>query len=328
MRALVISGYGVRLRYRNGAFIVETKEGKEAYTPSDIESILILTSGVTVSARAVRAASDYGIDIVFLNPRGDPAAVITHPYATRTVDTRRAQYAAYERPLGAEAAATIVYSKIRNQAALLRAAARQWGIPEIREEARALEETARKALRVAAASAPDAREELMAIEASAARRYWGAYAAALPEDTGFDARDRDGGDPVNTALNYGYGILYRECFRSAYLAGLDPYAGFLHTDRSGKPVLTFDLVEPFRAPTIDWATLKMAREGRLPTPEKGLLPAEGRRELAAAFLRRLGAKVRGPEGVAELRSWIRWFGRALARSLREGARPPAIVLRW
>jgi|GEM_PF-5116458 len=103
MRTLVISGYGVRLRYRNGAFIVEAKEGKEAYTPSDIESILILTSGVTISARAVRTASDYGIDIVFLNPRGDPAAVITHPYATRTVETRRAQYAAYERPLGAGA---------------------------------------------------------------------------------------------------------------------------------------------------------------------------------------------------------------------------------
>lgn len=329
MKALIISGYGISVGFRDGAFLVRKgREESRKVAPADIEAIIITTSGVTISSKAVRAASDYGIDILFLGSRGEPSAIITHPYATRTVTTRRAQYRAYDTPAGAAVSSTIVYSKLMNQAGLLRAAARQWGIRELREESRRLEALARKALSVAAQSADDAREPLLVIEAHAAKTYWGSYAAALPPTIGFDSRDKDSADPVNTALNYGYGILYRECFRAAYLAGLDPYAGFLHTDRSGKPVLTFDLIEPFRAPTVDWVVLTLARTERLPKPDKGMLAAEDRRVLAKEFLKRLGEKVRGPEGVAEISSWIRWFARELAASLREGRVPRAATMRW
>ena len=44
-------------------------------------------------------------------------------------------------------------------------------------------------------------------------------------------------DRFNSALNYGYGILYSQVEKAVTLAGLDAYGGFLHADRPGKPSL-------------------------------------------------------------------------------------------
>jgi CRISPR-associated protein Cas1 len=58
-------------------------------------------------------------------------------------------------------------------------------------------------------------------------------------------------DLVNSLLNYGYGVLYTRVEQALMLAGLDPFAGFVHTDRPGKPSLVYDLVEEFRQPIVD-----------------------------------------------------------------------------
>jgi len=55
-------------------------------------------------------------------------------------------------------------------------------------------------------------------------------------------------DPVNTALNYGYGFLEGECLRAINTVGLEPSVGFLHdfSDYQTKQSLVYDLEEPFR----------------------------------------------------------------------------------
>ena len=58
-------------------------------------------------------------------------------------------------------------------------------------------------------------------------------------------------DRFNSALNYGYGILYSQVEQALILAGLDSYGGFLHADRPGKPSLVLDLIEEFRQTVVD-----------------------------------------------------------------------------
>jgi CRISPR-associated protein Cas1 len=55
-------------------------------------------------------------------------------------------------------------------------------------------------------------------------------------------------DPVNAALNYGYGFLEGECRRAINAVGLEPSVGFLHdvSDYQTKQSLVYDLEEPFR----------------------------------------------------------------------------------
>ena len=47
-------------------------------------------------------------------------------------------------------------------------------------------------------------------------------------------------------------------------AGLEPFAGFLHVDRSGKPSLVLDLMEEFRQPVVDRAILSWLNRGGHP----------------------------------------------------------------
>ncbi|HEY2249555.1 MAG TPA: CRISPR-associated endonuclease Cas1, partial [Planctomycetaceae bacterium] len=98
-------------------------------------------------------------------------------------------------------------------------------------------------------------------------------------------------DPVNSSLNYGYGILYSQVSAAVVNAGLEMYAGFLHVDRPGKPALVLDLVEEFRAPIVDRAVLAIVNQGMpLEIDAHGLTPAT-RKLVADRVLERLAAPV-------------------------------------
>jgi CRISPR-associated protein Cas1 len=58
-------------------------------------------------------------------------------------------------------------------------------------------------------------------------------------------------------LNYGYGVLMGEVWRAVHYAGLDPYAGFLHADKPGKPSMVLDLMEEFRPHLVDRLVVKL-----------------------------------------------------------------------
>ena len=77
------------------------------------------------------------------------------------------------------------------------------------------------------------------------------YFACLRKLHVFPGRKPQERDKFNSALNYGYGILYNEVERACLYVGLDPYIGLYHTERYGKPSLVLDLVEGFRVPIID-----------------------------------------------------------------------------
>src|SRR5690606_4802560 len=78
------------------------------------------------------------------------------------------------------------------------------------------------------------------------------------------------------------------CERCLVLAGLDPYAGFLHADRPGKPSLTLDFIEEFRQPVVDRTVIGMAnKKVSFEQDEYGQLTQETRRTLAAKIHERL-----------------------------------------
>lgn len=64
-------------------------------------------------------------------------------------------------------------------------------------------------------------------------------------------------DNVNAMLSFQYVLLGRECAAALQSVGLDPYVGFLHTDRPGRASLAMDLLEELRAPLADRFVLGM-----------------------------------------------------------------------
>jgi CRISPR-associated protein Cas1 len=111
--------------------------------------------------------------------------------------------------------------------------------------------------------------QLRTVEGRVALRYWQAYRKALPEPLGFQGRmtttrQNKASDPVNVAVNYGYGFLEAECRMAINAIGLEPSVGFLHefSDYQTKQSLVYDLQEPFRF-LIDLTVMRAFESGKL-----------------------------------------------------------------
>jgi CRISPR-associated protein Cas1 len=64
-------------------------------------------------------------------------------------------------------------------------------------------------------------------------------------------------DNVNAILSFAYSLTAGMCTSALESVGLDPYVGFMHTDRPGRRSLALDLMEEFRALMCDRFVLTM-----------------------------------------------------------------------
>lgn len=71
-------------------------------------------------------------------------------------------------------------------------------------------------------------------------------------------------DPVNALLSLAYSLLSKDCTIAAHAVGFDPYVGFYHQPRFGRPALALDLMEEFR-PLIAESTVLTAINNRMIT---------------------------------------------------------------
>jgi len=136
MRELVVSGYGVSLRARQGLLVLTSRgSGKVEVSPGDLDLVIIASGGVSVTSKAVRLLLMHGVDLVFLDSRGRPVGRVYPPFINRTVATRRAQYTAYQDERRWGVVGAIVEAKIRNQANLLKYYAKSRELNELKEAA-------------------------------------------------------------------------------------------------------------------------------------------------------------------------------------------------
>jgi CRISPR-associated protein Cas1 len=98
-------------------------------------------------------------------------------------------------------------------------------------------------------------DSLRGIEGEAAYAYFSVFDHMIvqqKESFQFKGRSRrPPRDRVNAMLSYLYTILVFDMRSALETVGLDPYVGFLHADRPGRPSLALDLMEEFRAPLAD-----------------------------------------------------------------------------
>ena len=192
-----------------------------------LEGVILPDRGVALSSDAIAACADAGIPIHFVHFSGRVCASIFAAGLTGTIQTRRAQLSAALDGRGVHLARAFALGKIQNQAALVRYLAKyRKGIqPDLFRElsclaAEILDSTA-DLERLRADTADEMREQLLAAEGRAAQKYWQAVRLVVSVPDAWPGRTGRGAtDPVNAALNYGYGILYAQVARAVVLAGL------------------------------------------------------------------------------------------------------------
>ncbi|HEX4811525.1 MAG TPA: CRISPR-associated endonuclease Cas1, partial [Nonomuraea sp.] len=110
-------------------------------------------------------------------------------------------------------------------------------------------------------------DEVLGWEGQAARLYFQGLAAMLrttPDFASFTVRTRrPPTDPVNALLSFLYGLTRTLVHGATEQVGLDPYLGFLHGLRPGKPALALDLMEEFRPIHADRLALNLLNRKQL-----------------------------------------------------------------
>ncbi|MGC8839668.1 MAG: CRISPR-associated endonuclease Cas1, partial [Anaerolineae bacterium] len=289
-----------------------------------LENVIVTSNGVSFSSDAIQACVEQGIPIHFLDPLGRPYAALYSAGLTGTVLTRREQMAAYHDARGVALAKAFAEGKIRNQNTTLKYLAKNYKEkdPDLFQSLRLLAGEVLDHLaeldRLQGDRVDDVRAAILSAEGRAAQKYWEGVRQALRQDLDWPGRRTRGAkDPLNSALNYGYGVLYGQVERALILAGLDPYGGYLHVDRPGKPSLVLDLIEEFRQAVVDRTVIGMVNKGiAIQQEEDGGLTRETRRDLAVRVLERLEAAVRYEKKQHPLKHVLQMQARHLATYIR------------
>ncbi len=297
---LYVQEPGARVSKSGETLVVETEAGKKEIPLGDV-SELVLHGPISLTTPTVAALLREEIPVTYASTGG---WVLGHTVSTghRNVAIRMAQYrAGFDERRCLMFSRSPVAAKIRNSRVFLRRNFK--GGDEAARDA-ALEALSRLADR--AAHAPTA-SELLGLEGEAAARYFrlfptmfGEAARDFPEFA-FDKRTRrPPADPVNAMLSLGYALLSRTWLTVLSAVGFDPYLGFYHKPRFGRPALALDLMEPFRSVLADSTVIQVLNNGEV-KPDGFVtagtavnLKAHARRAFIAAYERRLDQEVTHP----------------------------------
>jgi CRISP-associated protein Cas1 len=261
LRPLYLNSQGFRVG-KSGE-VIQVKDGdsiKQEVRLGEVSQINLF-GNVQISTQAIQSFCAAEVPVCYFS-QGGWFYGITNGLNARNVFLRHRQFAsAGHESIALRLSRKLVIGKIRNQRTLLQ---RNHIEPP---------ETALRQLKVLAekAEVATALDVLLGIEGSAARVYFGEFSGMLksgengdsahrgaPGEFSFDFTQRNRRpprDPVNALLSLAYSILAKDLTITCYSLGFDPYWGFYHQPRFGRPALALDLMEPFRPLIADSVVL-------------------------------------------------------------------------
>ena len=300
---LWIDGFGAFAGLSKGGIVLKRHGKVQKKLPvKECRRIVVEGKSAALSAALIHLCAKKRIPIDFIDGHADAYATLHTPaqsYASRALRQLKLHADAQKR---LELARAFLRAKIKNQRNYLKyldkhhrdaadEIARIETIEDRLDQARSV-------------------EELMGMEGSASALYWHALGVIVAERVAFVGRITQGAsDPVNSALNYGYAILYGEVQHALIEAGLALHISYLHALDDAKPTLVFDLIEEFRTFVVDRSVFSMInRDEPIEVDREGRLTKASRRLVAQNVVERLG-------------SFTRYRGQShrLARVIREQA---------
>lgn len=281
--------------------LVVKKDGRElTRVPIHAVRQVVVFGNVQVSTQALETLVLNEVPVVYMTGYGRFVGAFSPPPA-KNVSLREAQYRRFGEPATCLALSkAVVRAKLANQRTLLMRSLRG-------DEARGSHEPAARGLYDLLRALDDAAsvETVLGLEGMGAAYYFGEFGRFLkqPPGGGFDftARNRrPPRDPVNALLSFAYAMLAKDCFAAACAVGFDPYKGFFHQNRHGKPSLALDLMEEFRPLIADSVVLNLVNNESLSLSEFVVwrdacqLTEAGRKRFFAAYEQRKATEVTHP----------------------------------
>lgn len=295
---LYVTEQGTKVGLDGSVLVVRDRDRKVRGTSRLMElSQVVMYGNVQISAQALHELFDRGIPVCWLT-FGGWLRGLSEGLGHNNVLLRRTQMRhADDGVMCLKLARRFVRNKIANCRTLLR-----------RNHSDAPESALRE-LQRRMADCDEASEisQLLGIEGNAARVYFENFSGMLKpvEEESFDfdftvRSRRPPKDPVNALLSMAYSLLAKDVTLTARAVGLDPFVGFFHQSRYGRPALALDVMEEFRPLIADSVVLSAINTGVIRSSDfirSGIgvaLTSDARRRFIAAYERRLEEEVTHP----------------------------------
>jgi len=290
-RPLYLNSQGFRVGCKSEVLQVKDKEKVVEEVRLRDVSHVALFGNIQITTQAVQVLCEQDIPVTYFS-MGGWFYGMTRGHELKNVFLRMEQFRLAREPLACLALARrFVNGKIRNHRTML-----------MRNHVEPPESIILK-LKRAADDALNATsiEELLGIEGSAASQYFQNFNGMIKDaDSATDSSTsgttplptfnfstrnrRPPTDPVNALLSLSYSLLSKDCTLACLAVGFDPYIGFYHQPRYGRPALGLDLMEEFR-PLVAESSVLNAINNRIVT-EKDFVRAGNAVNLSPAGRKR------------------------------------------
>lgn len=309
-RPLYLNTPGYRVGCKDEVLTIKDKDKLiEEVRMRDVSHVALF-GNVQISTQAIQSLCEQEVPVTYFS-MGGWFYGITRGHALKNVFLRMEQFRlARDEATCLSLARQFVHGKIRNHRTLLMRNHLEPPEVVIGKLKRASED----------ALAANSIEELLGIEGAAASQYFQQFGGMvkveddLPglgmqvENTrqrmfnfNFNNRNRrPPTDPVNAMLSLAYSMLAKDCTLAALAVGFDPYLGFYHQPRFGRPALGLDLMEEFR-PLIAESTVLSCINNRVVTDKDFVkagqavnLTAPGRKRFFQTYEQRMSSLITHP----------------------------------
>jgi len=234
---------------RDGENIVVIGDDEEKFRipVHNIEGIV--TFGYSGASPAlIGLCAERGVTVSFLTEHGRFWGRVAGPVRGNVLLRRKQYRLADDREEILRISRIFVAGKVANCRNILQRAIRDHGdeirTPALSEASSMLEIRQKQALKA------DDINRLRGIEGDAANTYFNVFNHLIVSQKEYFSMNRrtrrPPKDSVNALLSFLYTLLAHEVQSALETTGLDPYVGFLHTDRPGRPGLALDLMEELR----------------------------------------------------------------------------------
>jgi CRISPR-associated protein Cas1 len=212
---------------------------------------IVLVGSVGITTQAMQALLQNGTGLTIINQSGRLLGRLVPP-TLKNITLRQQQYQRGSDPLFCLGLSkSFITGKVRNEGVIVSRLRRR--NPAIQQEISNRIHQARKQIQHAQDLA-----ELRGIEGKSARMYFLAFRQSLREGWQFGSRSHHPPkDEVNALLGLAYTLLCENMITALEVVGLDPYEGFFHADKYGRPALALDIMEEFRHVIADSVVLRL-----------------------------------------------------------------------
>lgn len=235
-----------------------------------VDGIVVL-GRATVSPAVVSELLDRHIPLSFLTGTGRYLGRL-EPEMTKNIFVRSAQWkAAGNSEQAVHLVRGFVRGKLKNYRNALMRREREDSVRDLQSGITRLEQA------IAPIDTTTNIDSLRGLEGAGSAAYFGSFNQLIKSsDFQFEARRRrPPTDPVNALLSLGYSLLRHDVQSAVNIVGFDPYLGYLHLERYGRPSLALDLMEEFRPLVVDAVVLSTLNKRLLALTDFTTEPVSG-----------------------------------------------------